>query len=49
MANGDFKNLNKRTAGDKVFHHSYAFNIAKDAKCDGYQYGPTSIIYKHFN
>ena len=36
MAYGDFKDLNSRTAADKVFHDK-AFNIAKSPKYDGYQ------------
>ena len=36
MAYGDFKNLNKRTAADKVLRDK-AFNIAKIPKYDGYQ------------
>ena len=36
MAYGDFKDLNRRTAADKVLRDK-AFNIAKDKKYDGYQ------------
>ena len=36
MAYGDFKDLAKRTAADKVLRDK-AFNIAKDSKYDGYQ------------
>ena len=36
MAYGDFKDLAKRTAADKVLINK-AFNIAKDPKYDGYQ------------
>ena len=35
MAYGDFKDLTKRTAADKVLRDK-AFNIAKDLKYDGY-------------
>ena len=35
MAYGDFKDLTKRTAPDKVLRDK-AFNIAKDLKYDGY-------------
>ena len=35
MAYGDFKDLAKRTAADKVLRGK-AFNIAKDPKYDGY-------------
>ena len=38
MAYGDFKDLTKSTAADKVLRDK-AFNIAKDLKCDGYQKG----------
>ena len=38
MAYGDFKDLPIRTAADKVLHDK-AFNIAKNAKYDGYQRG----------
>ena len=36
MPYGDFKDLNRRTAADKVLRDK-AFNIAKNAKYDGYQ------------
>ena len=45
MANGDFKDLKKRTAADKVLRGK-AFNIAKDPKYDGYQRGLASMVYK---
>ena len=35
IANGDFKDLAKRTAADKVLKDK-AFNIAKDPKYNGY-------------
>ena len=38
MANGDFKDLTRRTAYDKILHDK-AFNIAKNSKYDGYQRG----------
>ena len=44
MAYGDFKDLAKRTAADKVLRDK-AFNIAKDSKCDGYQRGLVLILY----
>ena len=34
--NGDFKDLNKRTAADNILRDK-AFNIAKNLKYDGYQ------------
>ena len=36
MAYGDFKDLNRRTAADKVLHDK-AFNIVKNPKYDEYQ------------
>ena len=37
MAYGDFKDLPRRTASDKVLRYNKAFNIAKNPKYDGYQ------------
>ena len=48
MAYGDFKDLNRRTAADKVLCDK-AFNIAKNPKYDGYQCGHVSMVYKLFN
>ena len=48
MAYGDFKDLAKRTAADKVLRNK-EFNIAKNAKYDGYQRGLASMVYKFFN
>ena len=48
MAYGDFKDLERRTASDKVLRDK-AFNIAKNPKYDGYQRGLASMIYKFFN
>ena len=48
MAYGDFKDLAKRTAADKVLRDK-AFNIAKDPKYDGYQRGLASMVYKFFD
>ena len=42
---GDFKDLPRRTASDKVLHDK-AFNIAKIPKYDGYQRGLASMVYK---
>ena len=44
MAYGDFKDLTRRTASDKILNDK-ASNIAKDVKYDGYQRGLASIIY----
>ena len=48
MAYGDFKDLKRRTASDKVLRDK-AFNIAKSPKYDGYQRGLTSVVYKFFD
>ena len=45
MAYGDFKDLTKRTASDKIFRDK-AFNIAENSKHDGYQKGLVSMINK---
>ena len=43
MAYGDFKDLARRTASDKVLRDK-AFNIAKNSKCDGYQRELASMV-----
>ena len=48
MAYGDFKDLAKRTAADKVLRDR-AFKIASDQSYDGYQRGLASIVYKFFD
>ena len=48
MVYGDFKDLAKRTAADKVLRDK-AFNIAKNPKYDGYQRGLASMVYKFFD
>ena len=45
MAYGDFKDLKRRAASDKVLRDK-AFNIAKHPKYDGYQRGLASMVYK---
>ena len=48
MAYGDFKDLKRRTASDKVLRDK-AFNIAKNPKYDdGYQRGLASMVYIFF-
>ena len=47
MAYGDFKDLKRRTASNKVLRNK-AFNIAKNPKYDGYQRRLTSMVYKFF-
>ena len=48
MAYGDFKDLNRRTAADKVLRDK-AFSIDKNPKYDGYQRGLDSMVYKFFD
>ena len=48
MAYGDFKDLTRRTASDKMLCGK-AFNIAKNPKYDGYQRGLASVVYKFFD
>ena len=45
IAYGDFQDLPKRTAADKVLRDE-AFKIANDQKHDGYQRGLASMVYK---
>ena len=47
MAYGDFKDIKRRTASDKILRNK-AFNIAKNSKYDGCQRGLASMIYKLF-
>ena len=44
MAYQDFKDLERRTASDKVLRDK-AFNIGENAKYDGYQRGLASMVY----
>ena len=44
MAYGDFKDLKRRTASDKILRDK-AFNIAKNPKYDRYQRGLGSMVY----
>ena len=47
IAYGDFKNLAKKAASDKVLGDK-AFTVAKNPKYDGYQRGIASMVYKFF-
>ena len=47
IAYGDFKDVTKRTASDKILRDK-TFNIAKISKYDGYQKGLALIVYKIF-
>ena len=46
--NEDFKDLNKRTAPDKVLHGK-AFGIVKNPKYDWYQRDSASLFYEFFD
>ena len=48
MVYGDFEDLAKRAASDKILHDK-AFNIAKNSKYDRYQRGLASMVYKFFD
>ena len=48
MAYGDFKDLTKRTAADKVLRNK-AFKIASNQTYHGYQRGLASMVYKFFD
>ena len=48
MAYGNFQNLNRTTAANKVLRDK-AFNTAKNSKYDGYQRGLASMVYKFFD
>ena len=48
MTYGDFKDLTRRTASDKILRDK-AFNIAKNLKYDWYQCGFFSMVYKFFD
>ena len=48
MVYGDFKDLARRTASDKILRDE-AFNIAKNPKYDRYQMGLASVFYTFFD
>ena len=48
MAYGDFRDLVRRTASDKVLRDK-AFNFAKNPKYDSYQRGLASMVYRFFD
>ena len=48
MAYGDFKDLTRRPAPDKILRDK-AFNIAKNQKYDAYQRRLASIVYNFFD
>ena len=45
MVYGDFKDLTRRTASEKILHDK-ACNVAKNPKYDGYQRGLVSVANK---
>ena len=45
MAYGEFKDLTKRTASDKILCDK-TFNVSKNRKYDWYQRGLASMVYK---
>ena len=45
MAYGEFKDLTRRTASDKILRDK-AFNNAKNPKYHGYQRGLVSMVYR---
>ena len=48
MAYGDFKDLKRTTASDKMLRNK-GFNIAKNPKYDGYQRRLPSMVYNFFD
>ena len=48
MAYGDFEDLNRRTAAEKVLRNK-AFNTSKNPKYDGYQRRLSSMVYNFFD
>ena len=48
MAYGDFKDLTRRTASDKILRDK-VFIIAENPKYDGYQIGLASVVHKFFD
>ena len=48
MIYGDFKDLTRRTASDKIVLDK-AFNVAKNPKYEIYQGGLTSMVNKFFD
>ena len=43
-----YEDLNRRTDAAKILHDNSS-NIVKDPKCDGYQRGLASMVYKCSN
>ena len=47
MAYGNFKDLNRRKAADRILRDK-AFHIAENVKYDGYPGGSASMFYQFF-
>ena len=47
MSDGGFEGLTRRTVSDKILCNK-AFNIAKNAKYDGYQRGLAPVVWMVF-
>ena len=48
MTYGDFKDLTRRVASDKILRHK-AFSIAINPKYDGYQRGLTTMVCNFYD
>ena len=48
MADGKFRDLNKKTQSDNVLRNK-AFKITSNPKYDGYKRGLASMVYKFFD
>ena len=48
MAYGDFKDLTRKTASDKILHDKASY-IGKNPKYDGYHRGLAPLVYKVFD
>ena len=48
MAYGNFKDLPRRTASEKILRDK-AFSITKNSKYEGYQRGLASMVYNFFD
>ena len=48
MAYGDLKNLQRRTASDRLFSNK-AFNVANNLQYDGYKQKLASMVHKFYD
>ena len=46
---GDTKDIYRSELDKTCFQHDMAYNIAKNPRCDGYQRGLASMVYKLFD